>query len=104
MPAVFSKIHYAHRLVFEDLKREFPGIVGHAESDQTVKLSAAWLIEKAGWKGRRTGDVGVHQDQALVIVNYGNATGRDIFSFAMEIQQAVRETYGIQLEPEVNFV
>lgn len=100
----FFKNPLVHRLVFEDLKREFPGIVGHAESDQTVKLSAAWLIEKAGWKGRRTGDVGVHQDQALVIVNYGNATGRDIFSFAMEIQQAVRVTYGIQLEPEVNFV
>lgn len=100
----FFKNPVVHRLVFDDLKREFPDIVGYPEKTNTVKLAAAWLIEKAGWKGRRAGDVGVHKNQALVIVNYGGATGRDIFSFAMEIQQSVRETFGIHLEPEVNII
>lgn len=100
----FFKNPVVHELVFHDLQREFRGIAGFPEKDKTVKLAAGWLIEQAGWKGKRVGDVGVHQQQALVLVNYGNATGRDIFSFAMEIQQSVREKFGIQLEPEVNFI
>ncbi len=100
----FFKNPVVHQLVFDDLKREFPDIVGHSDKNQTVKLAAGWLIEKAGWKGARIGDVGVHQHQALVLVNYGSATGRDIFGFAMEIQQSVKEKFGIVLEPEVNLI
>lgn len=100
----FFKNPVVHQLVFDDLKQEFPDITGYTDLNQTVKLSAAWLIERAGWKNRRIGDVGVFQQQALVIVNHGNATGRDVFSFAMEIKHSVKEMFGVELEPEVNFV
>lgn len=100
----FFKNPVVHQLVFNDLKQEFTDIVGHPDKNQTVKLSAAWLIERAGWKNRRKGNVGVFQHQALVIVNFGNATGREIFGYAMEIQHSVKEMFGIELEPEVNFV
>jgi UDP-N-acetylmuramate dehydrogenase len=100
----FFKNPVVHQLVFDDLKKEFPDIVGYPVGDNTTKLAAGWLIEKAGWKGVRKDDVGVHQQQALVIVNYGAATGRNIFDFAMKVQQSVKEKFGIQLEPEVNFI
>lgn len=100
----FFKNPVVHQLVFDDLEKEFPDIVGYPGQNGTVKLAAGWLIEKAGWKGFRKGDAGIHQMQALVIVNYGLATGREIFSLAMEVQQSVKEMFGIQFEPEVNFI
>ncbi len=69
-----------------------------------VKLSAAWLIDQAGWKGYRDGDVGVHDKQALVLVNYGNAQGKDVLSLSRRITEDVAEKFGVMLEPEINIV
>lgn len=100
----FFKNPVVHKLVFDGLKREFPDIVGYVEGPHTVKIAAGWLIEKAGWKGIRRGDAGVHEMQALVLVNYGKASGRDIYGLAMEIQYSVKQRFGVLLEPEVNFI
>lgn len=100
----FFKNPVVHHLVFEDLMAENPDIIGYPENNDSMKLAAGWLIEKAGWKGYRIGDAGVHANQALVLVNYGNATGRDIFELAMRIRQSVKEKFGIELEPEVNII
>jgi UDP-N-acetylmuramate dehydrogenase len=69
-----------------------------------VKLAAGWLIEKAGWKGHRSGDAGVHQKQALVLVNYGDATGAELMELARAVIQSVQEKFGVELSPEVNLI
>ncbi|MDY2778674.1 MAG: UDP-N-acetylmuramate dehydrogenase, partial [Alloprevotella sp.] len=68
-----------------------------------VKLSAGWLIDRAGWKGYRRGDAGVYPHQALVLVNYGRATGQDIATLAADIQADVKAKFGVDIVPEVNF-
>jgi UDP-N-acetylmuramate dehydrogenase len=87
---------------FEELKGHFPAIVGYTNADGTVKLAAGWLIEQCGWKGYRKGDAGCHQKQALVLVNYGNAKGSDVFALSEEILQSVFEKFQVMLEREVN--
>ncbi|MEL6922718.1 MAG: UDP-N-acetylenolpyruvoylglucosamine reductase, partial [Bacteroidota bacterium] len=67
-----------------------------------IKVPAGWLIEQAGWKGKRVGNTGAHAKQALVLVNYGGATGAEIWQLAMDIQSSIREKFGISLTPEVN--
>lgn len=86
---------------FEILKLKFPGIVSYASGDE-VKLAAGWLIEQCGWKGYREGDAGVHKDQALVLVNYGNASGAQLYNLSQKILDSVLEKFGVQLEREVN--
>jgi UDP-N-acetylmuramate dehydrogenase len=69
-----------------------------------VKVPAGWLIEQAGFKGKRFGDAGVHKNQALVLVNYGNATGQEILAVSKNIQDTVYSTFGIHIEAEVNVI
>jgi UDP-N-acetylmuramate dehydrogenase len=89
---------------FIALKKEFPEIVGHQTKENTIKVAAGWLIEKCGFKGKRIDNYGVHKDQALVLVNYGGATGIDIFNLSKSIQETVKNKFEIDLEIEVNIV
>jgi len=100
----FFKNPVIHQLLFDDLLKEFPHIPAFPSGPNTYKIPAAWLIEHAGWKGYRKGDAGVHDKQALVLVNHGNATGREIFALAMKIQLDVKMKFGIHLDPEVNII
>lgn len=88
---------------FNQLKTEYPEIP-HYPAGEKIKIPAAWLIDQCGWKGRRFGDAGVHKMQALVIVNYGKATGGEIWELAERIQHSVKERFGVDLTPEVNIV
>lgn len=90
--------------VFNNLKDAFPGLVGYPQPDGACKLAAGWLIEHCGWKGYRKGDAGVHPEQALVLVNYGNATGQEILQLASGIRQSVKERFGVELEEEVHIL
>ena len=90
--------------VFQTLKNQFPAIVGYPANDGSVKLAAGWLIEQCGWKGYRKGDAGCHAKQALVLVNYGHANGKEIFDLSTMILQSVKEKFGVQLEREVNII
>jgi UDP-N-acetylmuramate dehydrogenase len=87
---------------YNSLRNAFPGLVGYPQADGTCKLAAGWMIEHCGWKGYRIGDAGVHHEQALVLVNYGNATGMEILHLAGKIRQSVMERFGVELESEVN--
>lgn len=87
---------------FEKLQAEYAAIVGYPAKDNTVKVAAGWLIEQCGWKGYRKGDAGCHPKQALVLVNYGNANGIDIYDLSTEIMHSAEAKFGIILEREVN--
>ena len=88
---------------FDRVKAEHPDLVCYPSGDK-MKLAAGWLIEKAGWKGNRRNDHGVHKDQALVLVNYGKSRGSDIYDLSEEIKQSVKEVFGVELEREVNVI
>ncbi len=89
---------------YEELKTKFPEIVAYPLAKGTVKLAAAWMIEQCGWKGYRKGDAGCHEKQALVLVNYGNATGEEIYDLSEKILLSVNEKFGVILEREVNII
>jgi UDP-N-acetylmuramate dehydrogenase len=89
---------------FEELKSIHPGIVGFSLQNGKVKLAAGWLIEQCGWKGHRRGDAGCYEKQALVLVNYGNATGREIYDLSEDIKQSVFKKFNVILEREVNII
>ncbi|MNN80505.1 UDP-N-acetylenolpyruvoylglucosamine reductase [compost metagenome] len=84
----------------EQLRERWPGLVGYPAGSGQVKLAAGWLIEQAGWKGYRDGDAGVHELQALVLVNYGGASGRQLLALAQRIQADIRARFGVDLEIE----
>jgi UDP-N-acetylmuramate dehydrogenase len=90
--------------VAESIKNRFPLITSFDDQSGGMKLAAAWLIEQCGWKGKRIGDAGVHDKHALVLVNYGKATGKEILSLSEEIKKSVREKFDIELEREVEVV
>lgn len=89
---------------FDNVHARFPEIKYYVVSPSEVKVPAGWLIEQAGFKGIRIGDAGVHKNQALVLVNYGNATGQEIVNLSKEIQKAIFEKYTIAIEAEVNVI
>lgn len=88
---------------FNALQNQFPNIKGFPQSNG-VKIPAAWLIEQAGWKGKQVGQTGSHAKQALVIVNYGHATGPEIYQHALNVIESVYAQFGVKLEPEVNLI
>lgn len=87
---------------FLEVQKRFPNIVSYPLENGQIKVPAGWLIEQAGWKGKRIGDCGSHAKQALVLVNYGAATGAEIWGLAMSIQASVFKKFGIKITPEVN--
>lgn len=89
---------------FEALQKEFSQIPAYPASETEVKIPAAWLIDQCGWKGKREGEVGCYEKQPLVIANYGQASGAEVWAFAQKVQQSVFEKFGILLEPEVNII
>ncbi|MDO6739170.1 UDP-N-acetylmuramate dehydrogenase [Wenyingzhuangia sp. 2_MG-2023] len=88
--------------LFKKLQQQYPEIPFYPVSESTVKVPAGWIIEKAGFKGQRFGNAGVHNKQALVLVNYGNATGKEIHEIAKKIQKKIKNEFDISLEIEVN--
>jgi len=89
---------------FETLQANFPNIPSYKLSEDLIKIPAGWLIEHAGFKGKRLGDYGVHDKQALVLVNHGNAKGKDIFKLSKLIQATISRIFNINLEAEVNII
>ncbi len=100
----FFKNPVVEAKVAEHLQKHYENVPVYSVENDKVKLAAGWLIEKAGWKGVREGDVGVHEKQALVLVNYENATGKEIFDFSEKIKRSVLEKFGVELEREVNCI
>ena len=84
------------------IRVEYPDVPNFPDKENRVKIPAAWLIEKAGWKGKRKGNVGTWPSQPLVIVNYGGATGQEILDFSEQIREDMDTKFGVYLEREVN--
>lgn len=98
----FFKNPLVSAAVVTRIKTQHPDLVAYAQPDGQMKLAAGWLIERAGWKGFRDGDAGVHKLQALVLVNYGTATGLQLLDLAQRIQQDIAERFHVELEMEPN--
>jgi UDP-N-acetylmuramate dehydrogenase len=89
---------------FETIQRKYPEASFYPVSDTEVKLAAGWLIERAGFKGLRKGNCGVHDKQALVLVNYGGSTGQEILDLSTQIIEQIQKLFGLTLEREVNII
>ncbi|HUV01256.1 MAG TPA: UDP-N-acetylmuramate dehydrogenase [Bacteroidales bacterium] len=100
----FFKNPVVGKSVAEDLKKKYHRLPAFEDPYGNIKLTAAWLIEQCGWKGKRKGDAGVSEKQSLVIVNYGNATGREIYDLSEDVRKSVFEEFGITLEREVEVI
>jgi UDP-N-acetylmuramate dehydrogenase len=90
--------------LYQKIKNQFPEVVSYLVDEQNYKLAAGWLIDNAGWKGKTIGNYGVHKLQALVLVNYGGATGKEIYDLSEAIILSIKEKYGVTLEREVNIL
>jgi len=90
--------------VAEILKEQYPEMPVYEDQPGYSKLASGWFIERCGWKGKRVGDAGVHDKQALVLINYGKATGKEIYNLSEEIKKSVQEKFGISLEREVETI
>jgi len=89
---------------FVILKKIHPNIVGYPMPSGDIKVAAGWLIEQAGWKGHTEGSAGVHKNQALVLVNYGEATGENILDLSIKIKNSIKEKFDIEITAEVNII
>ena len=100
----FFKNPVVPKALAETIKASYPDAVAYPAGDGQMKLAAGWLIEKAGWKGHRSGACGVHDRQALVIVNHGGATGQAVYDLSEQVLRSVHERFGVELEREVNIL
>ena len=100
----FFKNPVISKAQFDQLLTTFPKLPSYPQENGEVKIPAGWLIDQLDFKGKRIGDAGVHKNQALVLVNYGNASGQEILALAQKIQAAVKESFNISLEVEVNIL
>jgi UDP-N-acetylmuramate dehydrogenase len=100
----FFKNPVIDKALFEKLLKTYPQMPYYILSENEIKIPAGWLIDNAGFKGKRFGNVGVHDKQALVLVNFGKGTGMDIKNLSDKIRQSILAKYGITLQPEVNFI
>jgi len=100
----FFKNPLVDRTIFKCIRVDHSDIPSYPDCDNQVKIPAAWLIEKSGWKGKRIGNVGTWPAQPLVIINHGGASGQEILDFSIQIQDSVEEHFGISLEREVNVI
>lgn len=100
----FFKNPVVPEAIYNKLQRKYPEVPGYPVDDSQVKVPAGWLIEETGWKGKVVGNTGTYKQQALVIVNHGDATGREILQLAESIRESVKEKFGIELVPEVNII
>ena len=92
------------RPLFEELQGKYPSMPFYEVDAERVKIPAAWMIDQCGWKGKQLGHAGVHNKQALVLVNCGGATGQEIIALSEEIQRSVLDKFGVRISPEVNFI
>jgi UDP-N-acetylmuramate dehydrogenase len=100
----FFKNPIVEDALYQELKSAYPNIPAYPQEGGKTKLAAAWLIEKAGWKGYKEGNYGVHAKQALVLVNYGGASGEELFQLSSKIVKSVEKQFGVTLEREVNII
>ncbi len=98
----FFKNPIVNQSTYDLVKSNFPNVVAYPAGEGFMKLAAGWLIEEAGWKGKTYGNYGVHKNQALVLVNYGGASGKKIYDLSSEILVSIKEKFGVNLEREVN--
>jgi UDP-N-acetylmuramate dehydrogenase len=105
--AILIVIAYYLAGQYLELANQYPAMPHYPTHPGQVKIPAGWLIEQCGWKGKKMGELqnyGVHEKQALVLVNYGGATGQQLWDLALKIQADVFQKFGINIQPEVNLI